>query len=145
MLKFSTGYDPKLEANRIVFVLSEGNLKLLTEKKPIFINGDELKLDNSKFIIIWSANQSEISNEISLIIDKLGSKDQTVLHIDNTFYVLPLVRDEEILWIIGLDDVSFDKLRSNSVLHFRARGDFSPIDLSIIWGETEEKMMELLV
>lgn len=70
-----------------------------------------------------------------------------IMDLDGVFYVIPVLSGDDMVWFIGLHEVSFEKLRKREVLTFRSRiidGEGTNVEVNLFWSETEEKMIERL-
>lgn len=155
MLKINVGWSEERLAQQIAFGLSEGNLKRLKHDPananptgPIVIKGEDLKLENTNFVIFAAEKDPEkLAEQLAEMLDGRVDGDQPVMNIDETFYVAPVTSGDNMVWFIGLHEVSFEKLRKEEVLTFRARmidGEGTNVEVNIFWGKTEEKMTERL-
>ena len=155
MLKINAGWSQERLAQQIVFGLSEGNLQRLKDDPananptgPIGIKGEDLKLEHANFVI-FAAEQEEakLIGQLTKMLEGRVDGDQPVMNIDESFYVAPVSFGDDMLWFIGLHEVSFEKLRGGEVLTFRSRiidGEGTNIEVDIFWGKTEEIMTERL-
>lgn len=155
MLKINVGWSEERLAQQIAFGLSESNLKYLkhdpTNARPtglITIKGEDLKLENTNFVIFAAEQDPEkLTEQLDEMLDGRVDGDQPVLNIDEIFYVAPVSSGDDTVWFIGLHEVSFEKLRGGEVLTFRARmidGEGTNVEVNIFWGKTEEIMIERL-
>ena len=62
MIKFKTS-NKNGERQLIGLGLSDGNIKLLRQHKPILINGQELGLDQD-IVILWAKTEMELLNQV---------------------------------------------------------------------------------
>lgn len=153
MIKASTGWSDEREAHGIVFGLSEGNLRRLNQNAPIFVKSSDLNLDPSVlgFVIFRTGEgQETLKNDLEVVAHQLGTplnENVSVMDIDQTFYVIPLTFEDKILYLMGLHDKSYELLRNEQILSFRARMPDckeQSVEVSIFSGEDEAQMAEAL-
>lgn len=151
MIKFHAGFIPKRQAHLVGFGLTEGNLQKLLEDKPIAVKSEELTLPppGAIFVIFGGKDKAEIEVRAKEAVEVITGNTQkriACLHIQEQFYVIPLEGGDKMIYLIGLDDVSYRVLREGKPLTFRARGVSGPttnVEVMIFWGESEEAVMEL--
>jgi hypothetical protein len=153
MIKASTGWIDEREAHGLVFGLSEGNLRRLDENAPIFIKSSDLNLDPQilGFVIFRTSDDEEtLKNDLEVVSHQFGIKlneQVSVMNIEESFYVIPVTFEEGIFYIMGLHDKSYELLRAQKLLTFRARipeCKAQSVEVTLFWGETEEQMAEQL-
>jgi hypothetical protein len=148
MIKFNAGYIQDRQANLIGLGLTDGNLHLLRLGKPIHVGGEVLDLPGFSMVIFSGVDKNGIQNRLLEIIEPyLVNKDENinVLHMDKTFYVAPFVVNGRPIYAIGLDDVSYKRLREGKFLNFRVRfaeGEGTPVEVILFWGVSEEILEE---
>jgi len=151
MITVSAGYKQEREAYVVGFGLSEDNLVELRKSRPIAVANDRVKLPppGCDFVILAVKDREAIQNELDTILSRvpvMTDASVPVMYIDNSFYVAVLSKsDGRILYVIILDDISYQKLRDKVFLTFRSRsveGSTTSIEVIIFWGLTEAEMKQ---
>lgn len=146
MIKFNAGFQPERDAYLLGFGLSEANLvRLLEQNDPIVIHANTLGLprSGSHFFIFAGENQKDIELRAKQFLNVITQTPQeiTCLHVDNQFYVIPIVGNlGKTLFLIGLDSQSYTTLREGKILSFRARmveGKGTNVEVMLFWGIDE--------
>jgi hypothetical protein len=109
-------------------VLEPGNLVELRKHRPIPINGADLGVEG-RFVIVYSATRESLVEELQPLLSQFCGESEEVkcMHMAESFYLMPLNMEntdasrQSILYLIGLDDVSCDKLQARQVFSFRVR------------------------
>jgi len=150
MIKFNGGYKGEHESYVIGFGLSDDNLRLLPQDRPIHVRSEELRLPNpgADFIMVYAKDEEEIRKIVSALSEKVGYEDDQQIaigHIMESFYVatLSMHQSDRILYVIVFDDTSMSHLRDEKILEFRVRYPDSkslPISFILYCGKTEENM-----
>lgn len=147
MLKLNIGWNQERLAQQLAFGLSEGNLKKLQHGAPIFITGKEMKVDVEGFVIFGCRKDPDLfKQDFEDVFEMLPFEpegDQPVLNIEESLYIAPVPVDSDVVYFIGLHEVSYEKLRNNQRLTFRCRiieGEGQNVEVNLFWGETEEAM-----
>ena len=147
MLKINIGWSQERLAQQIAFGLSEGNLERLPTG-PIAIKGQDLQVATN--FLIFHTHQDTFQTDFETVLRLLQIEPQgkqPVLNLQESFYVAPVPTGNKICYFIGLHATSYQKLRNGENLTFRARmieGEGQNVEINIFWGQTEEKMLEVL-
>lgn len=149
MFKFNAGRIESRLSNLLGFGFSEENLVRLKLDDPILIKGSDLDVEGCDFVIFYSEGFESRFEKISKMLSLPTPKDNIkVLHIDESFYLVPLSRNGQTIYVIGLNDISYEKLRSGSPLSFRMRiieGEGDNIEVMMFWGQTEDSMKKQFI
>jgi len=155
MIKINVGWSQERLAQQIAFGLSEGNLERLKEDPsnsnptgPIVIKGKDLDLECANFVIFAAEQDPEkLKEQLAEMLEGKVDNGQPVMNIQEALYVAPVSVGDDMIWFIGLHEVSFEKLRKGEILTFRARiidGGGTNVEVNIFWGPTEKAMAEQL-
>lgn len=151
MIKFNAGFIPGREANLIGLGFSEGNLPKLLSGKPLTVKSEELFLPGPGFdLVVFAAkDQKGIESRLKEMLPEPPGDEPVrlpVMRMANTFYLTALHPEGgRLLYLVGLDEVSFKALRNRSFPAFRVRfpqGGGTPVEVLLFWGPTEDHLEE---
>jgi hypothetical protein len=156
MIKFSS---PAALSSRgcvlLGFGLEEGNLVRLLADQPIRVAGAELDVPGADFLIVGGASETQLKERLEKclsLIPAVGEESVAALHLDGGLIVIPVPHAAGTLYLIGLHDESYRRLRRGQMLNFRARmqnargelvaadGVNTSIEVLLFWGTDRHKM-----
>ena len=149
MLKANLGYSDSQQSTVLAFGLEDANLEKLQEGKEIAFKGEDVEVRGADFAIFYTQSKEKLQEDVSGLLQGLIDDDSeiSVMHMDNSFYLLVLDSGERSLYIVGLDDISYEKLKADEALTFRARTDDprrESITATILWGRDVEHIKNKL-
>lgn len=145
MIKFNAGRVESRMAILLGFGFSEANLVRMAEDDPVVIRGEDLNVKGCNFVVFYAEDFQDRFDKVANMfgVENKGDDPIQVMKIEDNFFLVPIEQNGKVTYFIGLDDRSYEKLRSRCTFTFRMRiveGEGDNIEVLMFWGQTEESL-----
>lgn len=150
MLKLSLGYSEDRQAHVVALGLSDGNLARLQKGQPIRVNCNDLELPSPgvDLLLIYANHREHLEHLLETMVTRLTGQDSgriVCLCLEGLYVTCLPQKSDRMLYIVGMDSVTYKLLRDKHHLRFRSRtvtGEMTNIEVVLFWGKTEEDLIE---